>query len=122
MYIKVNNKVVGQVIGDKFTKKIKGSKHFLRVPPAISFDMQSLKDAYKGGATSVAVLDTETGDSYFASLLDVYALGTMIDRGYGKQIFLPLEYWKKVEPKPDWSQGVMIDEEGAMYVPVKEAE
>jgi hypothetical protein len=94
--IKVNNKVIGVVIGDKFTKKIKGSKHLLRIPPAISFDLKSLKDAYDAGAKSVAVLDTETGDSYFASMLDIYAQGRVIDRGYGRQIYLDLDKWEKV--------------------------
>lgn len=92
----VNHKVIGEVIGDKFTKKIKGSKHFLRVPPAISFDLRSLYDAYKAGAKTVAVLDVETGDTYFASMLDVYAEGHVIDRGYGKQIYLDLDKWTKV--------------------------
>ncbi len=94
--IKVNTKKVGVVIGDKFIKKVKGSRHLLRVPPAISFDMQSLKDAYMAGARKVAVMDIETGDSYFAPMLEIYAMGTIIDRGYGRQIFLPIERWSKV--------------------------
>ncbi len=96
MKIIVNHKVVAEVVGDTLRKKIKGSKHLLRIPPAISFDLKSFHDAYKAGAKNVAVTDVETGDTYMASMLDVYAEGHIIDRGYGKQIYLDLDKWTKV--------------------------
>ena len=36
--IRVKNKVVGKVVGKLFMKNLKGSVHFLRIPPAIAFD------------------------------------------------------------------------------------
>lgn len=96
--IRVNNKIVGTVDGKLFLKKVSGSIHFLRVPPAISFDKQSLKSAYDYGATDVNVTDRETGISYCASIVDIYSNGFVVERGFGTQIALPMDRWKKIEP------------------------
>ena len=96
--IRVGNRVVGTVVGKLFIKQINGSQHFLRAPHAIAFDKQSLRQAYEAGATDAMVIDKETGIAYCASLLDIYAKGIDVERGFGKQIALPVKEWNEMKP------------------------
>ena len=96
--IRVGNKIVGTVVGKLFIKRINGSQHFLRVPPAIAFDKQSLKHAHDAGATDAMVIDKETGFAYHASFIDIYSKGFEIERGFGMQIALPIEDWDAMRP------------------------
>lgn len=83
-------KVIGHVKGDVFYKTIKGSKHILRRPPALAFDVQSLEEAEQAGARKVEVLDTETKNRYVAQLAHVWEKGFRLNRGFGEQIALPM--------------------------------
>jgi hypothetical protein len=87
--------VVGQVSAKVFFKKVRGSKHFLRKPPAIAFDIQSLEDAKDAGASTVRVLDEESGMTYQASIETIFTRGFPFDRGHGKQIGLAFRYWQQ---------------------------
>jgi hypothetical protein len=91
--IRAGGHVVGKVKGDTFFKAVDGSRHFLRVPPAICFDEQSLKEAERAGAVHVAVTDRETGIAYRASIRLVWDSGFKVNRGFGNQIALPLDKW-----------------------------
>ncbi len=101
-----DGRVVGEVKGDVFTKRVKASVHFLRTPPAIAFDICSLEAASKLGAEFVEVTDVESGYKYLSSISDVWANGRRFNRGHGEQIFLPLSRWSvdgrppKLKPKP----------------------
>ena len=101
--IKASKKVVGTVAGHVFFKSIYGSRHFLRRPPAIAFDVQSLADATRAGAVVVVVTDMETGTTYTSSIPYVYKAGFSINRGFGNQIALPMSKWeiKVKEVAPD---------------------
>ena len=96
--IRVGNKVVGTVVGKLFIKRINGSQHFLRVPPAIAFDKESLQRAYEAGATEAMVIDKETGIAYNASFVDIHIFGFEFERGFGKQVALPMKYWNATKP------------------------
>ena len=87
--IRVQNKVVGHIEGDTFHKQVEGSRHFLRRPPAIAFDVSTLDDAEKKGAKHVCVTDKE----YHARMSTVRDKGFSMNRGYGNQIALPLTEW-----------------------------
>jgi hypothetical protein len=91
----VGKRIVGRVEGDTFYKSIKGSKHFLRVPPAIAFDVSSLDDAEEAGAVKVQVVDQETGIVYKSTIQHIREYGEEFNRGFGNQIFLVLEGWVK---------------------------
>lgn len=99
--IYVNGRIVGQVSGSTFRKTIKGSRHMLRKPLAIALDVQSVHDAQRAGASHAEVIDTETGNVYRASLDKVLREGVRFDRGFGRQVFLPLDDWLR----PDLGQG-----------------
>ena len=87
------NRVVGNVNGDVFEKYITGSKHLLRIPPAIAFDISTLDDAERAGAVWAKVKDRETGNIYRAKIQDIRDKGIWLERGFGNQKYLPLSYW-----------------------------
>jgi len=94
MIINVNGKKVGVVRVDIFYKTVLGSKHFLKKPPAIAFDIQSIDIAEEYGATKIAVLDMETNVIYSTTMWDLRDKGFEINRGHGRQIALLLSKWK----------------------------
>lgn len=91
----VGRRVVGEVVDGVFVKYVVASKHFLRTPPAISFDVTTLIQAQLLGAESIRVIDTESGIEYSATIAKVLERGIRIDRGFGLQAALMLEEWDK---------------------------
>ena len=91
--IRVNHKIVGEVRGNKFVKRVKGSRHQLHSPRAWAVDVHSLGDAERLGAREVEIEDTETGAIYIASIERIRSKGFRFDRGHGQQICLPLQFW-----------------------------
>lgn len=95
IYIPNTAHPVGHVSGDNFHKRIQGSRHLLRKPPAIAFDISTLQDAEQAGAGFVIVTDTDTDKRYRASIKSIFVHGTRFNRGWGDQIYLPLDWWKR---------------------------
>lgn len=91
--IYVGARVVGEVRGDTFHKRISASKHFLQRPPAIAFDLSTLHDAQRAGAVYVQVLDTDTPRTYAQTIDTIFQRGFQFNRGHGEQIALPLSVW-----------------------------
>ncbi len=56
--------------------------------------LQDLATARAAGALGVRVEDTESGRVYLADWAALDAHGYTFDRGYGRQIALPLRYWQ----------------------------
>jgi len=92
--IRAGAKVVGHVEGERFVKKVSASKHQLRSPRGWALDVQSLQDAEKAGAKTVELRDTETGNTYAASIALIRAKGIRLNRGWGEQIACPLTMWQ----------------------------
>ena len=87
---------VGSVKAGIFHKTIHGSKHILRYPtPAIALDLESLARAQDLGALAVCVKDIESGVTYTAQIEHIRTAGLELDRGFGRQIALPLAGWVK---------------------------
>ncbi len=95
-----NGKAIGKVECGVFHKTITGSKHLLRRPKAIAFDVSTLRDATQAGATLARVYDRETGNAYTATLERIREKGAPLTRGYGQQWYLPLEYWSLNGARP----------------------
>jgi hypothetical protein len=91
--IYVGSKVAGHVVGGTLKKTIDGSKHMIKKPPAIAFDRAVINRAQTLGATHVEVYDFESRTTYYAEMSTLKGHGIDIDRGYGKQIALTLDYW-----------------------------
>ncbi|MBN2099871.1 MAG: hypothetical protein JW753_09795 [Dehalococcoidia bacterium] len=96
--IRVNGKIVGEVRGNKFVKRLRASKHMLREPKGWAVDVQSLDDAEWLGARDVEIEDTETGAVYTASIERIRSKGFVINRGFGRQICLCLQSWSVRHP------------------------
>lgn len=86
-------KVVGHVEGQTFAKRVQASRHMLRAPRGWAVDAQSLHDAERMGAKTVEIEDTESRLRYTATIALIRTKGIRLDRGFGKQICLPLEQW-----------------------------
>lgn len=91
--IYASGKPIGKVRGETFFKNIHGSRHFLRKPLAIAFDVETLDAAECAGASRVQVIDQETGVMYSAAISHIRRAGFEFDRGYGRQIALVLHGW-----------------------------
>ena len=88
-----NGHIVAEVVGGVLRKRIQASRHFLRQPPAIAFDLCVLAEAERLGASQVEVLDRESGCIYAAPLWAFERWGLRLDRGFGRQAALRLERW-----------------------------
>ena len=97
MKIYVTGKLVGEVVSGEFRKTVRGSIHFLRKPPAIAFDEESIHQAAGAGARVIVVTDKDTCKVYRATMKDLKQYGVEFDRGYGQQIFLPFNRWNRPE-------------------------
>lgn len=102
--IYAGGRIVGRVVAGTFSKTIHGSKHFLRQPPAIGFDVRSLGDAQRAGAVRVDVFDRESKVHYVTDIDRIFSKGFRFNRGFGDQIALPLDRWQVRavgQPAPD---------------------
>ena len=108
--IYVNGRVVGHVANGIFYKAIKGSKHLLRSPRAIAFDVSSLTDAQAAGATQVQVTDTETSTVYRALITLIIEKGRRFNRRFGDQIFLTLDHWQHLHEHGEAEQLSLFSE------------
>lgn len=93
--IRVNERVVGEVRGETFYKNLVASKHFLRVPCAVAFDVSTLDDAERAGAQFVEIRDVETARVYRQSIAAIRAKGFRVNRNFGEQIALAMEFWTR---------------------------
>lgn len=82
----------------EYYRRVDGSRHFLRKPPAITNDIDALGEAERLGADRVRIVDSETGNEYLCAIPIIRDYGFPIDRGYGQQIALPFAYWIKTGP------------------------
>jgi hypothetical protein len=80
--------------GNVLFKTARESIHFLRKPPAIAIDLE-IFNSKKDLIEYVQVYEKEGGFYYTARKIDFIKFGIYLDRGYGKQIALPLKYWDK---------------------------
>lgn len=96
-----SGKAVGRVYGDTFKKSIVGSKHLLKKPPAIAFDVSTLEQAIQAGASRVEVFDKENQAVYRTTIKNVKENGLKFNRGFGEQIALPIGKWgRTMKGKP----------------------
>ena len=92
IYVRGRSKPIGFVAGGVFYKQLR-KKHFLTRPPGIAFDRSTLRDAERAGASSIYITNSDTGDTFTATIGDVWRWGYSVNRGYGDQIALALIRW-----------------------------
>ena len=93
--IKVNNFVVGHVTNEHFVKTLKSSKHFLKKPPAIAFDTQSIEKAEKSGADRILIRDIDNNLYFRTTIKKLKDDGFEFNRGHGNQIAMTLDKWNR---------------------------
>ena len=87
-------RIIGDLTGKIYTKKVQGSKHQLRVPPAWGIDESAVTTIARAGATTIQIHDTEKGIYYSCELATFQTHCLKIDRGFGKQLALPMKWWR----------------------------
>jgi len=92
--VKVGDKIVGHLEGNRFIKTVIGSKHRLRRPPAWAIDAEAFDTEVKPNATEIVVLDRETDTEYHCTVETFDRLKGELDRGFGRQYFLTLNHWE----------------------------
>jgi len=90
----VGTSIVGCIRMGIFSKKVKGSKHFLAEPRAIAFAASSLEDAERAGANRLEITDVETGIVYRVAFDYFKEHSFEFERGgFEPQRALRLELW-----------------------------
>lgn len=89
-----NGRIVGILEGEVLKKKVRRSVHLLRQPRGWAWDVSILEEAEEHGALYTELIDEESTKIYWAPLSEFQSHGVSIDRGFGKQIVLPLAYWQ----------------------------
>ena len=104
-----NNRKVGRIDGDTLKKTVDADKHFLRCPPAIAFELDSLRQVRAEGVQWAEVTDKKNRRIYRASVDAILKVGREMERGgFERQIYLTLDRWQVravgqpvPDPKPD---------------------
>jgi hypothetical protein len=102
-----NGRVVGEVRGDVFVKRVWGSRHMLQKPRAWAVDVAVLRQAEALGARAVEVHDLEDGTVYRAPLERFWQRGIRVNRGHGEQRGLLLADWQ-VNGAPSRADAVQL--------------
>lgn len=93
-----HGKVYGVIRNRTLHKRVWGSKHILRKPPAIAIDAL-MYDAYRAEFDALAIEDMETGKVYRLSAKRFDALRWTLERGYGTQYAVALRWWSCESPQ-----------------------
>lgn len=94
-----NGRKVASLWGKTLVKIVKGTKHMLHHPIGWACDSMVVTTAKNMGAQWFHILDKETKDIYECRLEDFFEKGLNINRGYGDQIVLPIQFWKILQPE-----------------------
>jgi len=94
--VKAQGKIIGYLQDHTFTKRVIGSKHKLRKPPAWCISKEAFCEQILPNAENIIVEDTESGLIYECPT-EVFAQHAFeIQRGnFEPQLALTLNYWKK---------------------------
>ncbi len=94
-----NGKIIGVIINDIFHKRVNSKSHFLRKPPAISFDEIAINEILLKKVKKIMVHAIDTKKRYVTDVTDFTKKSFPINRGYGNQLALTLSEWSVLEPK-----------------------
>lgn len=89
-------------------KRISRSRHFLKTPPAIAIDEEIFNEAIEEGIGYVQIFEREERVYYSATVEKFKGKAILIDRRFGRQLALPLNYWVTSKNK-DIPRELMIE-------------
>ncbi|MFA5037447.1 MAG: hypothetical protein WC479_09775, partial [Candidatus Izemoplasmatales bacterium] len=91
----------GKRIGNVFVKKVKYSKHFLRIGQAWGIDSEVFDLAEREGCNEILIKDEETGKIYRTTFENYRSKSWVNDFGFGSQRFLAEKYFEIVNPNQE---------------------
>ena len=92
-------RIIGIVKGFSFTKtNWHSTKHICRKYQAIGLDHTAFLNQIMSSANLIIVPDKDTGREYRVTVEDFKRFAIMDNLGWGLQLFLPLRYWRVIEP------------------------
>ena len=65
----------------------------MRIPEAISFDEKTLNEAIEEGIKYLQIFEREEKMYYSTTVEQFKKKNIFVDRGHGRQLALPLNYW-----------------------------
>ena len=98
MIIKVGEKVIGEIKGEIFVKKVIGSKHRLQNPPAWAVDANAWDNQISPVCKYILIVDTEGQKNYWSTVDNFDKHKGLLDRGFDPQYFLALNRWSTEKP------------------------
>jgi hypothetical protein len=87
-------RMVGYPKGNCLIKHAHSKKHMLMFPKGWAIETELLTRFDQLGIKVILIIDQDSTNAYRAKLSSFYENGIPIDRGFGNQICLPLEFWK----------------------------
>jgi hypothetical protein len=96
--IRVENKIVGYLDGDKFIKPVLGSRHKLKTPRGWAIDAEAWDQQIRARANEFVILDKEGNTEYHCSVQDFERYKGRMNRGHGEQYFLTDPHWRPINP------------------------
>ncbi len=106
MKVYVDRKIIGDIDARTFTKRVKGSKHMLRQPPAWGIDAPIFDEQIKPNCDTIVVIDMETDKKYQVSVELFNKQKGTLDRGFGKQYYLTLKWWNSEKSRAQMAMGL----------------
>jgi len=92
-------RIIGIVKDSSFTKiNWQSTKHICRKHQAIGLDRIAFLNHIESSANLIIVPDKDTGREYRVTVADFKRFAIMDNLGWGLQLFLPLSYWRIIEP------------------------
>lgn len=96
LFIDSVDRPVAFVDGPTLQKRVNFSKHLLLKPRrAIAFDNDILRQATTLGAKNILVIDADSHDSYTTTIETFRAYSFPVNRRFGDQSALALDYWQR---------------------------
>ena len=89
-----NGQIIGWIDGNAFCKKVKASKHMLRIPRGWAWDVFVLERARNEGLDKTIIYEKERHTVHCLIMRAFWQHGVYLNRGYGEQICLPLKFWQ----------------------------
>lgn len=110
--------LVGVVQGDTFSKRVHSTRHFLRKPPGISLNVDSIYAAVQAHAVHLLLHDEDTQTQFQTTLTHLLQTGENLNRRHGAQVFLPLIHFQTRPYRAEvWVvQGNPVAEAGAAEI------
>jgi len=86
-------KFAGTFENGVYSKNVRGSVHMLRSPLGWSIDKDIVDNLARLGCVEIQIFDKESKTLYYARFEDFTEKAIPLNRGFGEQLVLSLNYW-----------------------------